>query len=73
MYVPTYRDGQLTVIRLGGEAISGSSWQLPESIWELLEPGEEIHWKVRRLPDRAAGEQVADTPESAPRVFVRAD
>ena len=45
--------------------------ELPGQGWEFIPAGEELLWKVRRVPDRAAGETVADAPESAPFRFTR--
>ncbi len=39
--------------------------------WALIPTDLELSWKVRRLPDRAAGEGVDDAAESPPRRFTR--
>jgi hypothetical protein len=59
----TYEDARLP--------IETTSFTYPAEFWESLPVGEPIHWKVRRLPDRRRGEGVAETDESAERVFLR--
>jgi 4-amino-4-deoxy-L-arabinose transferase-like glycosyltransferase len=49
----------------------GDHWELPAVYWGMLPGGVEIHWKVRRLPDRSRHESVHDVPESAPRRLVK--
>lgn len=54
-----------------GTAFDGDHWPMPEAYWAMIPMGEELWWKIRRLPDRAAHESVEDVEESPPRRLVR--
>jgi len=45
-------------------ATRGGCWQMPPEGLAFLPVGEELRWKVRRVPDRDAGETIVDVPES---------
>jgi len=70
VYAP---DGRLhaATFEMARVEITGDAWAYPPDFWELLPRGETILWKVRRLPNRLAGEGVANVEESAPRSFSR--
>ncbi len=55
----------------GRLAFATGEFALRPEHWQMLPVGEELWWKVRRLPDRARGEGVDDVPETAPRRFTR--
>lgn len=51
--------------------IGAHEWAMPAGLWSALPRGETLHWRVRRVPDRARGEAMRDQPESALLPFVR--
>jgi hypothetical protein len=56
---------------MGGIELAGGEWACPQQFWDVIPIAEPALWKVRRLPDRRAGESVADTDESVVRRFTR--
>lgn len=54
-----------------GVSVAATSYAFPVEYWSVFPPGARVHWKVRRLPDRARGESVADAWESDVGTFVR--
>lgn len=54
-----------------GLRLSAGEWTVPAEFWSRLPFDEEISWKIRRLPDRARGESVADVAQSTAFRFVR--
>lgn len=46
------------------QEIRSTCWQMPMQGWRLLPEGEELSWKVRRVPDRSVGEGVDEVPSS---------
>ncbi len=54
-----------------GRSIRGGEWRLPAPGWALLPEDKEIHWKVRRVPNRAYGETVGEMPGSGVFRFTR--
>lgn len=63
----------MTTYEWGGVLIEGQEWTFPDAVWKSIAAGDPFYWKVRRLPDRSAGETVEDVPESAPRRVTRVE
>jgi hypothetical protein len=57
----------------GGAELAGSEWTMPAPSWLAIPAGGPVQWKVRRLPDRAAGQSVRDVPESGVRSLTRGE
>jgi hypothetical protein len=54
-----------------GLEIAGETFRLPQSFWELLPTDVPVRWRVRQLPDRAAGQTELEAPASAFRSMLR--